>query len=117
MSQSLRESDANSANSASLKGKIQSIEDIIQTSLDDMSNHKKDVNSIRTERDSLQELLRLKVDDMRNNMTSDIGKIEEELSDHFGKQKGENSKLIMELNKLKNEKTELQKTLIGIVID
>ena len=77
-----------------------------------MNSHKKDVNSVKTERDSLHEMLKLKTDEIKNNLMNDIGKIEDELNKHFNNSKGENGKLLMELNKLKNEKTELQKTLL-----
>jgi len=110
------ESDNNSSNSASLKGKIQTIEDTLQLTQDEMNSHKKDVNSIKTERDSLQEMLRLKIDDIKNSLMNDIGKLEDEFNKTFTvHQKGENQKLLMELNKLKNEKTELQKTLLCII--
>jgi len=111
---SVRESEnnQNSANSASLKGKIQTIDDTISNTQDEVNSHKKDVNLIKTERDALQDDLKRKIESIRKSLFDDISKIELELNSHFNNQKSENNKLIMELNKLKNEKTELQKTLI-----
>ena len=106
------ESNQNSANSASLKGKIQTIEDSISNTQEEMNSHKKDVNLIKTERDALQDDLKRNIEKTRKSLFDDIDKIELELNSHFNIQKSENNKLIMELNKLKNEKTELQKTLI-----
>jgi len=109
---SSRENDQNSSNSASLKGKIHTIEESMTLCQDEMNSHKKDVNSVKTERDSLQEMLKLKIDEIKHNLMDDVGKIEDELNKHFNNSKGDNGKLMMELNKLKNEKTELQKTLL-----
>ncbi len=113
---SLRETENNSSNSASLKGKIQTLEDSIQHTQDDMNEQKKEVNSIRTERDALAEMLRLKTEEITSGLMTDIDKIEDELNKHYKSQKGDNNKLLMELNKLRDEKTELQKTLLGKIL-
>ena len=50
----------NSSNAATLKGKLASLEEQIQLVADEMNTHKKDVVSLKNEKDTLQEILKLK---------------------------------------------------------
>ena len=55
----------NSANSATLKGKLASLEEQIQLVADEMNNHKKDVVSLKNEKDTLQEILKMKTHEVK----------------------------------------------------
>lgn len=115
MNQSGRgEFGSNTSNAASLKGKLQTLEDAIQLVADEMNAHKKDVSSLKTEKDSLQEMLRLKTQEVKQNLISELNKVDDEMKRHFAHQKAENSRLQQQISQLKTEKTVLQNQLIGI---
>jgi chromosome segregation ATPase len=114
MNQSGREFGSNTSNAASLKGKLQTLEEAIQLVADEMNAHKKDVGSLKTEKDSLQEMLRLKTQEVKSNLISELNKVDDEMKRHFAHQKAENSRLQQQISQLKTEKTVLQNQLIGI---
>ena len=58
----------NSANAATLKGKLASLEEQIQLVADEMNNHKKDVVSLKNEKDTLQEILKMKTHEVKNTL-------------------------------------------------
>jgi len=114
MNQSGRENlGSNTSNAASLKGKLQTLEDAIQLVADEMNAHKKDVSGLKTEKDSLQEMLKLKTQEVKSNLLSELNKVDDEMKRHFAHQKAENSRLQQQISQLKTEKTVLQNQLTG----
>ena len=103
--------DMNSTNATSLKGKLQSLEEAIMQVSDEVNSEKKQVTSLTTEKNTLQELLKLRMHEVRNNLFTELGKIDDELSRHYKHQKSENSKLAQLLSQLKVEKTNLSNTI------
>ena len=101
----------NSTNAASLKGKLQSLEESILQVSDETSINKKEVTSLATEKNSLQELLKLRVHEVRNNLFTEMSKLDEELGRHYKHQKSENIKLAQLLAQLKQEKMNLSHTI------
>ena len=112
--------DMNATNATSLKGKLQSLEETIMQVSDEVNSNKKEVTSLTTEKNTLQELLKLRMHEVRNNLFTELGKLDDELGRHYKHQKSENSKLAQLLSQLKLEKTTLSNTinsnLIGIKI-
>ena len=68
----------NSANAATLKGKLQSLEEQIQSVADEMNGHKKDVTSLKNEKDTLQEILKMKTHEVKVNLLQELNKVEDE---------------------------------------
>ena len=101
----------NSTNATSLKGKLQSLEEMIMQVSDEVNSEKKQVTSLTTEKNTLQELLKLRMHEVRNNLFTELGKLDDELSRHYKHQKSENSKLAQLLSQLKVEKTNLSNTI------
>ena len=66
----------NSANAATLKGKLQSLEEQIQSVADEMNGHKKDVTSLKNEKDTLQEILKMKTHEVKVNLLQELNKVE-----------------------------------------
>lgn len=97
-----------SSGSASLKGKLLSLEEHVRAITDEMNFHKKEVTVLRSEKDTLQEVLTMKINDVRKSLTSEISRVEEEMKRHFTHQKSENNRLQNQINLLKGEKTTLQ---------
>jgi len=103
--------DANSTNATSLKGKVISLEETISQVADEVNFNKKEVTSLTTEKNTLQELLKLRIHEVRNNLFTELSKLDEELSRHYKHQKSENTKLAQLLAQLKQEKINLNNTI------
>lgn len=114
MGQSGKDFGVNSSNAASLKGKLQTLEDSIQGVADEMNNHKKDVAMLKTEKDTLQDMLKTKTHEVKSTLLQELNKVEDEMKRHFSHQKAENSRLQQQISQLKTEKTVLQNQLIAL---
>lgn len=79
-----------------------------------MNTHKKDVTSLKTEKDTLQEMLQLKAREVKTTLVQELNKVEDEMKRHFSHQKAENSRLQQQITQLKTEKTVLQNQLIAL---
>ena len=106
--------NANSSNAATLKGKLASLEEQIQLVADEMNTHKKDVVSLKNEKDTLQEILKLKTHEVKNTLLQELNKVEDEMKRHFSHQTSENSRLQQQITSIKAEKTALQNQLIAL---
>lgn len=78
-----------------------------------MSYHKKEVQLLKSEKETLQSVLTMKTADVKQSLTDELKKIEDEMKRHFAHQKAENSRLQQQITALKGEKTALQQQLIG----
>ena len=103
-----------SSSAATLKGKLQTLEESISLVAEEMNAHKKEVASLKTEKDNLTELLRLKNNEVKQTLTQELNKVEEEMKRHFAHQKAENSRLQQQISQLKTEKTVLSNQLQAI---
>lgn len=104
----------NNAGSASLKGKLLSLEEHVRSITDEMNLHKKEVQLLRSEKDSLQEILTMKINEVRKSLTNEIARVEDEMKRHFAHQKSENSRLQNQINQLKGEKTALHQQMMKL---
>ena len=107
-------SDAAGAGSASLKGKLLSLEEMIRALTEEMNFHKKEVQILRSEKDTLENVLNMKTQDVRKSLMNEIYRVEEEMKRHFAHQKAENNRLQQQINQLKGEKTALQQQLLAL---
>lgn len=73
----------NTAGSASLKGKLLSLEEMIRSLTEEMNYHKKEVQVLRTEKDTLENVLNMKINDVRKSLMNEIYRVEEEMKRHF----------------------------------
>ncbi|OMJ73852.1 hypothetical protein SteCoe_27368 [Stentor coeruleus] len=100
--------------SASLKGKLLSLEELVRSITEEMNYHKKEVQILRSEKDTLESVLNMKIVDVRKSLMNEIARVEDEMKRHFAHQKSENSRLQQQITQLKGEKTSLQQQLIGL---
>ena len=103
-----------SPNPGSLKSKLNVLENMIKVLNDEIMNHKKEVQVLKSEKDTLQSVLTLKTADVKDALTNELSTIETEMKRHFSHQKAENSRLQQQITGLKGEKTALQQQLIGL---
>ena len=104
----------NSASATTLKGKLQTLEEAIQQIADEMSNHKKEVIRLKTQKDALQETLKNKTGSVKTDLLQDLYKVEDEMKRQFSHQTSENGRLQQKITNLKSEKTALQNQLIAL---
>jgi len=102
------------AGSASLKGKLLSLEELVKSITDEMNIHKKEVQLLRSEKDTLESILNMKISDVRNSLMNEIAKVEDEMKKHFAHQKAENFRLQQQITQLKGEKTALHAQMMKL---
>jgi len=88
---------------------------MIKSVSDEMNFHKKEVQILKSEKDTLESVLTMKTQDVKKTLTNELMRIEEEMKRHFAHQKAENSRLQQQITALKGEKTALQQQLLGNV--
>ena len=112
--QSGKDFGMNTANSASLKGKLQTLEDSVSALSDDMGSHKRDVKQLNLEKDMMQDGLSKRAHEVRTTLFQELNKVEEEMKRHITHQKSEISRLQQFIAQLKSDKTMLQNQLLSL---
>lgn len=102
------------AGSASLKGKLLSLEELVKSITEEMNVHKKEVQLLRSEKDALENILNMKISDVRKSLMSEIARVEDEMKRHFAHQKAENFRLQQQITQLKGEKTALHAQMMKL---
>lgn len=100
--------------SSSLKGKLMNLEETVQMLNSEITTHKKEVNTLRTEKDTLEKVLNTKVVEVRKVLLAEISRIEDDMKRNFAQQKSENTRLQQQITGLKGEKTALQQQLLAL---
>lgn len=72
-----------STNTANLKGKLNSLEDMIKTLAEELNYHKREVQLLRAEKETLESVLTLKTQEVRKALTNENFKVEEEMKRHY----------------------------------
>lgn len=70
-------------NTSNLKGKLQSLEELIKTLAEELNYHKKEVQVLRSEKETLESVLTLKTQEVRKALTNENFKVEEEMKRHY----------------------------------
>jgi hypothetical protein len=60
---------------------------MIKALSDEMNFHKKEVQLLKSEKETLQAVLTMKTADVKDSLTSELKKIEDEMKRHFAHQK------------------------------
>ena len=86
-------SQGSNNNTANLKGKLKALEEMILPLADELQYHKKEVQVLRSEKETLESVLTMKTQDVRKTLTNENFKVEEEMKRHYSHQKAENSRI------------------------
>ena len=81
------------AHAATLKGKINALEETIGGMMDELNFYKKEIQTLRAEKEALEGDLGRKSNDMKKALTNEVLRADEELKKSFNNQKSENTKL------------------------
>ena len=82
---------------------------------EELNYHKKEVQILRTEKETLESVLTMKTQDVRKTLTNELSKVEQEMKRHYAHQKAENSRIQQQVTALKGEKTALDMQLLDLV--
>ncbi len=107
-------SGGSNANTANLKGKLSALEEMILQLADELQYHKKEVQVLRSEKETLESVLTMKTQDVRKTLTNENFKVEEEMKRHYSHQKAENARIQQQVTSLKGEKTALDMQLLEL---
>ena len=99
---------------ATLKGKINGLEETIRTLTEELNFYKKEIQTLRSEKESLDDSLTRKAQDIRKSLTNEVLKAEEDMKKNYLNQKSENGKLQNQISTLKTDKTNLQQHLLDL---
>ena len=99
---------------ATLKGKINGLEETIKALQEELHFYKKEIQTLRSEKETLDDTLTRKAQEIRKTLTNEVLKAEEDMKKSYLNQKSENNKLQSQITTLKTEKTNLQQHLLDL---
>ena len=100
------------SNTAHLKGKLANLYDTMRQLQEQLSTHKKEVQILRSEKETLESVLTMKQGDSKKALTNELHRVEEEIKRHYANQKAESQRLQQQLTQLKSDKTGLEKDIV-----
>jgi len=106
--------NATSAQSASLKGQLQALDDIIKQLREEESVVTREVQRLRAEKDTADNELNHQTTDSQDMLQEEVTAGEEEMQRHISSQKAENSRLQIQITQLKTDKANLQEQIIAL---
>jgi SMC interacting uncharacterized protein involved in chromosome segregation len=99
---------------ASLKGQLLALEEMIRSLTDEINYHKKEVGTLQAEKDTMEQVLNMRTSDVRGSLKKEMYRVDEEMRRQFTNQKNENTRLQQQVSQIKAEKTALQQMLLGL---
>ena len=99
-------------NTAHLKGKLANLNETVRQLTENLNVHKKEVQILRSEKETLESVLTMKCQDTRKALTNELHRVTEEISRHYSNQTAETQRLQQQLSTLKTEKTALEKDIL-----
>ena len=79
---------------------------------ENLTTHKKEVQILRSEKETLENVLTMKCQDTRKALTNELHRVQEEINRHYGTMRSESVRLNQQLGNLKTEKTALEKEVV-----
>ena len=101
-----------SENTAHLKGKLANLTETCRQLHENLTTHKKEVQILRSEKETLENVLTMKCQDTRKALTNELHRVQEEINRHYGTMRAESVRLNQQLGNLKTEKTALEKEVV-----
>ena len=101
-----------SENTAHLKGKLSNMTETCRQLHENLNTHKKEVQILRSEKETLENVLTMKCQDTRKALTNELHRVQEEINRHYGTMRAESVRLNQQLGNLKTEKTALEKEIV-----
>ena len=102
------------ASAASVKGQLQTLEDLIKMLREEEGEVTKEVQRLRAEKDTLENDLNHLCIEGREYLQSEVIAGDEEMQRHISSQKAENSRLQLQITQLKADKASLTDQIIRL---
>ena len=99
-------------NTAHMKGKLQNLNETVRHLTENLNVHKKEVQILRSEKETLESVLTMKSQDTRKALTNELHRVQEEINRHYSNQHAEAQRLNQQMSNLKTEKTALEKEIL-----
>ena len=100
--------------SSSIKAKLLQLENHMNSIIEEINFQKKEVQILRSEKETLEEVLSRKAQDMKKSLEEECGRVDSDMRQSFQNQKALNNKLQQQSTLLKQEKTNLQQNLLAL---
>ncbi len=101
-----------SDNTAHLKGKLNNLMETCRTLHENLNTHKKEVQILRSEKETLENVLTMKCQDTRKALKNELHRVNEEITRHYVTMRAETTRLQQQMGNLKTEKTALEKEIV-----
>ena len=101
-----------SENTAHLKGKLNSLTETCRQLHENLNHHKKEVQILRSEKETLENVLTMKCQDTRKALTNELHRVTEDITRHYSVMRAEAVRLNQQMGNLKTEKTALEKEIV-----
>ena len=80
-------------NTSNLKGKLANLQETTKQLTENLNVHKKEVQILRSEKETLESVLTMKVQDTRKALTNELHRVTEEVMRHYNNQNAEAQRL------------------------
>jgi chromosome segregation ATPase len=77
-----------------------------------LTTHKKEVQILRSEKETLENVLTMKCQDTRKALTNELHRVHEDINRHYSNMRAESVRLNTQLQNLKTEKQALEKEVV-----
>ena len=78
---------------STIKGKINGLEETIKATQEELNFYKKEIQTLRSEKETLDDTLTRKAQEIRKTLTNDVLKANEDMRNAYLSQKNENNKM------------------------
>ena len=96
------------AGASTIKGKVNGMEETIKALIEEINFYKKEVQTLRSEKEALDDTMTRKCQEIRQGLTNDVMKAQEDMRNSYMHTKSENNQLQTQVTQLKVDKTNLQ---------
>ena len=80
-------------NTAHLNGKLGNLNETLRQLTENLNVHKKEVQILRSEKETLESVLTMKCQDTRKALTNELHRVTEEINRHYSNQQAETQRL------------------------
>ena len=99
---------------STIKGKVNGLEETIAARQEELNFYKKEIATLRSEKDTLDDTLTRKCQEIRKTLTDDVLNANNMMKQAYMNQKNENQNMQAMITQLKMEKTNLQQMLLDL---
>ena len=103
-----------SQSTASLKAQLIKLENLIHSITEEINFQKKEVQILRSEKDTLEDALNRKAAEVKKSIEEEVNRVDSDMRNAFKHQKSENNRLQQQASVLKQEKMVLQQNMLAL---